>query len=142
MQDRVNVRWLNPAFASFMFFSLFALLLKMILIVPISSLEASTFTLAYLPGFPMTVGRPLAVPMQVRVANTAKIGIPNRTVVARIVAIKAITKAGYGLLLNGDGAFDIDLCDSWGKTSLTCSAFIFAIDFGISFLHIGRDGQP
>ena len=139
MQDRVNVRWLNPAFASFMFFSLFALLLKMILIVPISSLEASTFTLAYLPGFPMTVGRPLAVPMQVRVANTAKIGIPNRTVVARIVAIKAITKSGGAFK---GGAFDIDLCDSWGKTSLTCSAFIFAIDFGISFLHFGRDGQP
>jgi hypothetical protein len=130
----VNVRWLNPAFASFMFFSLFALLLKMILIVPISSLEASTFTLAYLPGFPMTVGRPLAVPMQVRVANTAKIGIPNRTVVARIVAIKAITKVGFGvyeLLSNGGSPFDIDLCDSWGKTSLTCSAFRFAIDFGI-----------
>ena len=140
MQDRVNVRWLNPAFASFMFFSLFALLLKMILIVPISSLEASTFTLAYLPGFPMTVGRPLAVPMQVRVANTAKIGIPNRTVVARIVAVKATIKSGFDMIKNG--AFDIDLCDSWGKTSLTCSAFIFAIDFGISFLHIGRDGQP
>ena len=141
MQDRVNVRWLNPAFASFMFFSLFALLLKMILIVPISSSEASTFTLAYLPGFPMTVGRPLAVPMQVRVANTAKIGIPNRTVVARIVAIKAITKVGYDRFRQ-NGTFDIDLCDSWGKTSLTCSAFIFAIDFGIYFLHFGRDGQP
>ena len=80
-----------------LFATIMTLFLKLTLIIPVPQPEVQAFTLSYLPGFPVTVGDPSSfkIPMAVRLSNTEKFGIPNKTVVVSVQAIKATTLPGY-----------------------------------------------
>lgn len=126
VNDRVFSRALNPAIMATLFATIMTLFLKLTLIIPVPQPEVQAFTLSYLPGFPVTVGDPSSfkIPMAVRLSNTEKFGIPNKTVVVSIQAIKATTLPGYDYMkmfatgIISDSNFLIDLCENWGTGTL------------------------
>ena len=123
VNDRVFSRALNPAIMSLLFAAIMTLFLKLTLNLPVPQADVQAFTLSYLPGFAVTSGNPdsFAIPMAVRLSNPQHFGIPNKTVVVTVTAVKATTSPGFdwmAAMTSGQTALDsnyaIDLCRDWG----------------------------